>query len=258
MMPRSGEHSPAVSVIMPAYNCEKYIEEAIRSVMSQSFTDWELIVLDDGSSDSTREIIERLAAEDARIISMPNEKNMGVAKTRNRGFDVSRGRYIALLDSDDIWESNKLELQMATAESTGADIIYCSYGIVDENGNNLCADFIVGEKADYYSTMVRTEISCSTALLSRAIVDKYRFSTDYYHEDLVLWLTLLKDGYKARGVCDILAEYRVSRGSRASNKLKSAVERWKIFRNQMKEPFFKSLFYIFRYALCALKKYKRI
>ena len=251
-------NNPTVSVIMPAYNCEKYIEAAIRSVMAQTFTDWELIVLDDGSKDGTCEIIERLAAEDERIRPMPNEKNIGVARTRNRGIDNSRGYYVALLDSDDIWVDSKLERQMALAESSGADIVYCSYGIIDENDNNLCSDFMVGESADYESTMVRTEISCSTALLSRAIVDKYRFSTEYYHEDLVLWLTLLKDGYKARGVTDILACYRVSRGSRASNKLKSAFERWKIFRVQMKEPFFKSVVYITKYAWLAMKKYKRV
>lgn len=249
---------PAVSVIMPAYNCEKYIEAAIRSVLAQCFTDWELIVLDDGSTDSTAEIISRLAAEDERIIPMPNEKNMGVAKTRNRGFDISRGKYVALLDSDDLWREDKLIKQIEKAEISGADVIYCSYGIIDENGENLCSDFIVGENATYDSTLIRTEISCSTAMLSRKIVDEYRFSTEFYHEDLVLWLEILKNGNKASGVADILAYYRVSRGSRASNKLKSALERWKVFRKQMHEPFFRSFILIIKYAFLAVKKYKRV
>jgi len=249
---------PAVSVIMPAYNCERYIEQAIRSVMGQTFTDWELIVIDDGSSDSTREIIERLAGEDSRIIPMPNEKNIGVARARNRGFDVSRGRYVALLDSDDVWREDKLLRQMDLAAESGADLIYCSYGIIDEDGKNLCSDFIVRESADYESTLTRTEISCSTALLSRTLIDKYRFSTDFYHEDLVLWLGILRDGNVARGVTDILAYYRVSKGSRASNKLKSALERYKVFRVQMREPFFRSVVLIGKYAFLAMKKYKRI
>ncbi len=226
--------------------------------MEQTFRDWELIVIDDGSNDSTREIIEALAEEDDRIISMPNESNIGVAKTRNRGLEISRGKYIALLDSDDIWRDDKLLKQLKKAESSGADIVYCSYGIIDEKDENLCSDFIVSEDADYASTLIRTEISCSTALLSRNIVDKYRFSTDFYHEDLVLWLKILKDGHKACGVTEILADYRVLRGSRASNKFKSALERWKVFRHQMGEPFFKSLILIVKYAFFAIKKYKRV
>lgn len=250
--------APAVSVVMPAYNCEKYIEAAIRSVISQTFTDWELIVIDDGSSDSTREIIDRLAAEDSRILSLPNEKNMGVAATRNRGIDISRGSYIALLDSDDVWRENKLTRQMELAESSDSDLVYCSYGIIDEDGNNLCSDFIVREVADYESTLTRTEISCSTALLSRKLVENFRFSTEFYHEDLVLWLEILRAGYTARGVDETLADYRVSKGSRASNKLKSAFERYKVFRVQMREPFFRSVGLIIKYAFLALKKYKRI
>jgi teichuronic acid biosynthesis glycosyltransferase TuaG len=258
MMTKEARPAPTVSVIMPAYNCERYIEQAVRSVIGQTFTDWELIILDDGSSDSTREIIERLAREDDRIIPMPNEKNVGVARTRNRGLDISRGSYIALLDSDDIWREDKLLRQIELARSSGADLIYCSYGIVDEEGNNLCSDFIVHDIADYESTLTRTEISCSTALLSRKLVDKYRFSTEFYHEDLVLWLEILRDGNSARGVIDILADYRVSKGSRASNKLKSALERYKVFRVQMREPFFRSVCLIVKYAVLALKKYKRI
>lgn len=252
------KESTTVSVIMPAYNATAYIEEAIRSVMAQTFTNWELIVIDDGSTDDTCAIVQRLVAEDSRIQLVQNPENMGVSRTRNRGLDLCRGDYVALLDCDDIWLPNKLEAQLALAAESGADILYCSYGIVDPNGASRCNDFIVPATITYRETLSRSVISCSTAVLSRQIAEKYRFRTDYYHEDLVLWLELLRDGYTAAGVTDVLAHYRVSPNSRASNKLKSALRRWIVIRRCMKEPFFSSLGAMWRYALLAGRKYKKL
>ena len=254
-MQRPGELSPAVSVIMPAYNCEKYIEEAIRSVMVQTFTDWELIVLDDGSSDSTREIIERLAAEDARIISMPNEKNMGVAKTRNRGFDISRGRYVALLDSDDIWRSEKLECQIKKIQSENADLCYCSYAIIDSDGINVKRDYSVPEKVDFNELLKENHIGCSTVLISREALGERRFLTDYYHEDYVMWLDMLRTGAVAVGCTETLAEWRYLRNSRSFNKKKSAKNRWDIYRNHLKLSRAYSLQLFLSYAIRGIRKY---
>ena len=119
-MDAKGER-PLVSVIMPAYNAEKYIEEAIRSVLSQTYTNWKLLILDDGSTDRTAELAERFANADTRIRLLRNPQNMGVARTRNRGFDMANGDWAALLDSDDVWHSDKLEKQLAAAERSGAD-----------------------------------------------------------------------------------------------------------------------------------------
>ncbi len=247
-----------MSVIMPAYNASAYIEEAIRSVMEQTYTNWQLLVIDDGSGDDTCAIVLGLAEADERIRLIRNEQNMGVAKTRNRGLDLCQGSYVALLDCDDWWHPLKLEKQVALAKETGADMIYCSYGIMDEQGGKLCEDFLVPAETDYKKCMIQSVISCSTALLSREIAEKYRFRTDFYHEDLVLWLELLRDGYQARGNQEVLAKYRVSRGSRASNKLKSAIERWKICRHCMKEGFFTSVGVLFQYGMLAIKKYRKV
>lgn len=248
---------PLISVIMPAYNAGRFIEEAIRSVMEQTYTNWELLVLDDGSRDDTLAIAQRLAAEDNRIRVLPNEQNMGVAKTRNRGFDLCRGDYAALLDSDDRWYPQKLEKQLALARQTDADVIYCSYGIVDELGQKKCDDFIVPQTTDFDTFLASSVISCSTALLSRKVIDRYRFAADFYHEDLALWLRLLQDGYTARGAVEVLADYRVMSGTRASNKLKSALNRWRIFRRQLHLPLGKSMAAIARYSLLGLKKYSK-
>ena len=248
---------PTVSVIMPAYNAERFIEEAIRSVMDQTYTDWELLVIDDSSKDATCAIVERLAEQDKRITLLRNEVNMGVARTRNRGFDLCKGRYVALLDSDDVWYPRKLERQLELAESTKADVIYCSYQIVDAQGQSVCDDFIVPPVTDFDDSLIKTVISCSTALLSRGIVDTYRFVTDYYHEDLVLWLQLLRDGCTARGVTEILAQYRFLEGTRSSGKVRSAINRWRIYRDYLNLPLLKSAVLITRYALLGLKKYSK-
>lgn len=246
-----------VSIVMPAYNAERYIETAVRSVMAQTFTDWELIIIDDGSRDSTVDVIERLVREDTRIIFLRNETNMGVAKTRNRGMEQSHGRYIALLDSDDVWYPEKLEKQVGLAKETGADIVYCSYAIVDENGEKKCNDFIVPETTDYNASLVKSVISCSTALLSRHVMDRYQFDSTYYHEDLALWLQLLKDGCRACGVTDVLAVYRVMDGTRAANKLKSAAHRWQIYHELLGLPFGKSAMLLLEYGMLGLQKYRK-
>ena len=250
--------SATVSVIMPAYNAAAYIEEAIRLVITQTFTNWELIVIDDGSTDTTCAIVRQLMAEDPRIQLVQNPANMGVAHTRNRGLDLCRGDYVALLDCDDIWLPNKLEAQLSLAAESGADIVYCSYGIVDETGATRCDDFIVPAGITYREALACSVISCSTAMLSHRIAETYRFRTDYYHEDLVLWLELLRDGYTAVGVTDVLAQYRVAPHSRASNKIKSAVRRWIVIRRCMREPFFSSVGAMWRYALLAGRKYKKV
>jgi len=247
-----------ITVVMPVYNCEKFIEAAVRSVMAQTYKNWKLLVINDGSTDSTCSIVQKLSNEDSRINLIHNDGVKGAAGARNLGLDLSDGDYIALVDSDDLWKPDKLEKQLLLAEKTNADIIYCSYGIIDADNKKTCDDFIVSAETSYKSMMIRSVITCSTALLSRKIVDKYRFSYDYYHEDLVFWLQILRDGYKAIGVVDILADYRLLDGSRSSNKIKSAIERWKIFRNCLKEPFFSSLKAIIGYAWYGLKKYKRI
>lgn len=247
-----------VSVIMPVYNGARFVEAAIRSVIGQTHTNWELIVIDDGSADGTCAIVERLAEQDPRIRLYRNPRNMGVAHTRNRGFSLCTGAYVALLDGDDIWFPEKLELQLQLARETGAELIYCSYQIVDENTQPICDDFIVPESTDFRDSLTRSVMSCSTTLLSSTITQHYRFDPQYYHEDLVLWLQLLRDGYQARGVTQVCAQYRVMKGSRASNKLRTALRRWEVYRGFLGLSPVKAFALMVRYALLGFKKYKAI
>jgi teichuronic acid biosynthesis glycosyltransferase TuaG len=249
---------PLVSVIMPAYNAGPFIEEAIASVAAQTITDWELIVIDDCSPDNTRQIIAGLAEKDARIRLLANDVNMGVAKTRNRGMDLCRGRYVAFLDSDDYWKPRMLEKMIARAEETGADIIYCSYELVDEQGAKVCNDFMVPLKTTFEESIVRSVITCSTVLITGKLAKEHRFPTNMYHEDIALWFQILRDGGTARGVTDVLAAYRQRADSRSAGKITSAKRRWTIYRKHLEMPVFRCISVMIRYGYYGLIKYKRI
>lgn len=248
---------PVVSVVMPAYDAERFIGQAIASVIAQSMEEWELIVIDDASDDRTPDIIAEAAQRDGRIRFFRNETNLGAARTRNKAFELCRGRYIALLDSDDIWSPEKLEKQIACAESTGADIVSCSYSIIDENGSKKCRDFIVDEEIGFDTMLKRSMISCSTALLKKETIDNECFPTEHYHEDYAYWMLLLKNGAKAVGIPEVLASYRIVDGSRASNKFRSALNRWHIYRDQLKLPFFYSARMMIGYVYWGVQKYKK-
>lgn len=254
-MPNS---SPLVSVIMPAYNAEEFIEQAISSVIAQTVEDWELIVIDDGSQDRTRQIVEGFACGDERVQLVCNENNMGAAGSRNRGLELCNGDYVALLDSDDYWQPQWLSKMLERARQTEADIIYCSYAIVDEQGKKLCNDFIVPRQTDFGQSMIRSVITCSTVLLTRKIAKANRFPVDMYHEDIALWFRLLREGVQARGVPEVLAAYRQRGDSRSANKLKSACRRWTVYRKYLKLPFVKCVVLMLQYGYYGLIKFRRV
>ena len=246
-----------VSVIMPAYNAEKYIEEAVRSVIAQTYEDWELIVIDDGSKDNTVRIVEEIAKEDKRIHVLKNEANIGVARTRNKGLDSCTGDLAALLDSDDYWDPEFLEKTVELENKTNSDFIYCSYGIVNEQGEKISNDFIVPERTCFEDSLVKSVISCSTVLFSKKMMREARFPVNVYHEDLALWLSMLKDGATASGVTEVLAYYRQSNNTRNKNKIKSAVRRWIICREYLGLSLSKSVVIMVKYAYCGFQKYKK-
>lgn len=248
---------PIVSVVMPAYNTEKYIQEAVSSIEKQTLKDWELLVVDDCSTDQTYDILLKLAQEDARIRIIRNQTNCGAAMSRNIAFSQCSGKYVALLDSDDLWEPEKLEKQVICAEKTGADIVYCSYSIIDECGRKKSPDFIVPEHTDFDSMLKKSTISCSTALLKSELVAQFQFPTHMYHEDLAYWLELLKNGANAVGVIEVLASYRIIPGSRAFNKVQSAVNRWKVYTEYLGITTVRSTCLLVQYMFLGLIKYRK-
>lgn len=246
-----------VSIVMPAYNMERYIEAAVCSVQAQTYENWELLVIDDCSRDATCEIVERLAAEDPRIRLIRNKQNMGVSRTRNRGIEMSRGRYVAFLDSDDMWRPGKLECQIEALERTGADFSYCSYAIVDAEGKQAKPDYMVPTRITYESLLRENVVGCSTVLIEAPVIKANLFGSGFYHEDYVLWVKLLKDGLKAVGCGEVLADWRYIENSRSFNKFRAAKNRWHIYRRFLGLSYVKSVQLLMCYATAGLKKYMR-
>lgn len=246
---------PLVSVVMPTYNCQRYIESAIRSVMNQSYSDWELIVVDDLSDDSTSALVQRLSDIDKRIRLVKNESNMGAAQSRNRGLELSVGDYVAFLDSDDIWCSEKLEHQLQIMRDSYAEISYTSYSIINETGNRCKSDYIVPESLTFDELLKENFIGCSTVMVTREIADKYRFTNEFYHEDYCLWLDILRNGHKSVGCTDVLVNWRYLSNSRSYDKKGSAVNRYRIYREHLGFSVFKSIKLMFYYTVRGIKKY---
>jgi len=246
---------PFISVVMPCYNSEDFLGEAIQSVINQTYKNWELIIIDDASTDHSFSIAKEYALHDARIHVQQNKKNVGAARTRNIGLDHCHGDYTALLDSDDIWYEEMLERQLRIADETKADILYCSYRMIDENGKCLWRNFEVPEHTDFNHMLSSSVISCSTVMLSEKITNRYRFPENCYHEDLAFWLLLLRDGYIARGNPHVLAAYRLRKNSRASNKLHVAMERWHLYRDILHLSLIKSAKSFFVYVVLGCHKY---
>ena len=244
-----------VSVIMPAYNAAAYIEEAIRSVMAQTYGAWRLLVLDDGSADDTVGIVQRLAAEEPRITLLRNAENLGAARTRNRGWDLCDEGYVAFLDSDDRWHPEKLASQIALAEQTGADILYTSYAIIGTDGNPCRHPYIVPEHTDFNHMLKENVIGCSAVLLSPQAARAYRFSPSFYHEDYCLWLDMLRDGCRAAGCSRVLTEWRLVNGARSFDKKNGARQRWRIYREHLHLPLWKCATSFIGYAVSGIKKY---
>ena len=248
---------PIVSVIMPAYNAQRYLAQAIRSLQAQTFTQWELIVVDDCSGDDTAQIVSQLAQADPRIRLYRNEQNLGAAKSRNRGLELQEGEFVAFLDSDDVWRPKKLELQVDYMRQTNADLTYTAYAILDAQGRKAFQDYLVPPEVDFDGLLKQNVIGCSTAMLRGEVAKKYRFSEEFYHEDYVLWLEMLRDGCTAAGLREVLVEYRFHEQSKAGNKTKAAAMRWQIYRDYLGLSLPKSIWYFAHYGLSGLRKYRK-
>ncbi len=239
--------APSVSVIMPVYNGENVIADAIKSVLNQSLPDFELIIIDDCSIDNTAIIVQRFARQNEQIVFIRNDNNLGAATSRNIGCKRARGKYIAFLDCDDLWDTNKLDKQVSFMVENKSDLSYTSYEFMDKEGCHTGKYYYVPESISY------NVILCSTVMINASIFKDYEFDNGYFHEDYRLWLELLRNGKKAEGINEVLSLYRS--GGRSSNRLRAAKNRWLIYRKAEGLPFLKSLRYFVCYAYYAIIKY---
>ena len=248
-----------ISIIMPAYNSEKYIEKAILSVCRQDYIDWELIVIDDCSTDSTAEIVKKMAKSDSRIRYIKNSRNRGVAKSRNRGIASALGEWIAFLDSDDCWSSDKLSQQMNCALQNHAHFIFSGSAFMDQSGRKLQYYLRVPKKITFYELLKQNIISCSSVLIKKELLEQYPMRcSKNMHEDFAVWLQILRDtGEPAYGVNRPLLIYRITPGSKSNNKIKAACMTYRVYR-YIGLSSAKSLWYWMHYSIRSLKKYSKI
>lgn len=244
-----------VSIITPAYNCEEVLQFAVSSVKEQSYSFWEHIIIDDASSDDTRAAIEKFAIGDQRIKAIFLDNNVGVANARNKGINVAKGKYIAFLDSDDLWKPEKLEKQIAYMEKNNCDFVFSDYEIIGERGNLIGVVYEKKRKIDYKTLLRFNRIGCLTVIVRNEILKK-TLMPDMGHEDYATWLTILKNHVNyAEKVDGILASYRLVKGSVSSNKPKSIIWNWKIYRNNQGLGYLKSLKGIVEFSAFASIKY---
>lgn len=244
-----------VSIIMAARNAEDTIEEAVRSVVRQTYYDWELIVIDDGSQDGTCCKMERMAEKEQRIRFKRNQTNLGVSRTRNRGISIAKGDWIAFLDSDDIWKPDKLEKQVnLIREKEDVDIVFTGSSFVGRFGETISYRQQVPDRITYRKLLKQNIISCSSVIIRRELMLKYPMPCDAMHEDYAVWLMVLKDGGHAYGVREPLLTYRLSAESKSGNKAKAAEMTLRVYRF-MGLNFFQVLYYFGWYLCKNIKKY---
>lgn len=246
------------SVIIPMYNCSGTIKQAIQSVQDQSYENLEILVINDQSIDRSLEIVNELAKKDKRIHVIENKKNLGVAQSRNIGFENARGEYIALLDGDDIWEPNKLEQQIALLQNSNCDFCYTSYSYINGIGEGIGLPHIVPNTCSYKDLLKENSICCSSVVLRTSLIKKHKMTSEFFHEDFVYWLKLLKSGYSGIGCNQVLVKYRVSQKGRSYNKISAAKNRWLIYRKYCKLNIISSLYYFSCYTLHGIRKYHKI
>ena len=249
---------PLVSIVMPAYNSEKYITEAINSVIAQTYDNWKLIVIDDCSQDKTVECVSILKESDPRITLYKNDKNLGVSKTRAKGICIADSEYIAFLDSDDCWRPTKLAQQMELILSDNEiDFVFTASAFMDEESHCYKWIMSVPTVVTYKRLLYRNIISCSSVLIKKKYLLERKTVNNAIHEDFALWLQILSERKSAYGINQPLLVYRVSKKSKSGNKLKSALMTYRTYRI-LKINVIKSLYYMIFYSIHGLRKYHKL
>lgn len=243
-----------VSIITPCYNAGAFIGDAIESVLSQTYQDWEMIIVDDYSKDNSAEIIQGYASKDNRIIYLRTDAPSGSpAKPRNIAIEKAKGRYIAFLDADDVWLPSKLEDQIKLFEDKRVAATYTNYEKMSEDGRKNCRYVIARKEVTYDQLLKGNVIANSTGMYDTQKVGKV-YSPYVHHEDYVLWLSILKKGYIARNTNQVHALYRLRKGSVSSDKLKVLGWQWHIYRDVEGLGFLKTCYCFAHYAVRATLK----
>ena len=245
-----------VSIITPCYNSEKFISDTIKSVQNQTYSNWEMIIVDDCSQDKTVEIIQNFMDEDSRIHLIPLNKNSGAAKARNVGIEKIAGKYMTFIDADDIWFSDFIKNSIETIKKTGIHFVFSSYKRSNENLEFIYSDFIVPQKVCYTDILKTNSISCLTAFIDVEILGVKKMPEILKRQDMGLWLKYLKEIPFAYGIQEPKAIYRIRENSLSRNKKNLLKYQWKFYYKVEKLGFFPSIYYMLQWMVRGFLKYR--
>ena len=243
-----------VSIVMPVYNTAAYLERTIRSIQAQTVRDWELLIINDASTDASFEILSRLALSDPRLKILNNPSRLGPAASRNRGIEAAAADWIAFCDSDDLWLPGKLERQLAAAWESGADMLFSEAYCIDDK-NNVLGRFSVPASLSRSRLLSGNAIKCSTVMVRKDQLLRCPFEHDDLHEDYLCWMRLIDSGCRTLGIQEPLASYRLRQDSRSFQKFRSAAMMWKCYR-VLGLPAWEKPICFFRYGLNGLRRYR--
>ena len=248
------ENQPLVSVIMPSYNAERYIAESIESVLAQTYGNWELVITDDCSTDSTPTIAEAYGKKDPRIKFCVAKQHGGIAETRNLSLQRAQGKFIAFLDNDDLWMPDKLEKQVRFMTENNYAFCYSEYELMKEDGTPKGKVIKTAGVISYHKYLRNTIIGSGTIMLDQEKTGALTMPDNATSDDMALWCKILKAGHCAYPIKEVLMKYRVRNNSASANKWKAAKDVWRVYRNQEHLSVFRSITCFIGYAFNAVIK----
>ncbi|WP_105618950.1 glycosyltransferase family 2 protein [Vallitalea okinawensis] len=245
-----------ISIITPTYNCGKFISETIESVLNQSYQNWEMIILDDCSTDNTKEVVAKYSKVDSRIKYYLFESNSGAARARTKAMELAKGKYNAFLDSDDLWTEDKLERQLYFMKKNNYAFTCTAYEQIDEIGNLLNKKIQTKIKTDYNGVLLSCPIGNSTVMYDVERLGKFTVPNIRKRNDDALWLQILKKEKHIYGMSEVLMRYRVRTNSISSNKIGLIKYHWQLYREIEHLSIIRSTFHICYWVFLKIFKIK--
>lgn len=245
-----------VSIITPTYNSAKYIAQTIQSVQKQTYRHWEMLIVDDCSSDTTVSIIEQFMEEDHRIHLVKMNRNSGASKARNEAIKLVSGDFMTFLDADDIWFPDFIQNSIETIKRTGINFVFSSYRRSNENLEFVYSDFIVPQKVTYTDILKTNSISCLTAFINVKVLGVKQMPDILKRQDMGLWLKYLKEIPYAYGIQEPQAIYRIRKNSLSRNKKNLLKYQWQFYREVEKLSVLQSVYYMVQWMVRGFLKYR--
>ena len=247
-----------VSIITPNYNCSKYISQTIESVLAQTYQNWEMIIVDDCSNDGSYEIALEYAKNDHRIEVVRMEKNSGAAVCRNKAIELSKGDYLAFIDSDDLWLPEKLKIQLNFMQENDCDFSFTEYEHIDEDGNTLGIKARTIKKLTYSRLLLHCFPGCLTVMYRQDTIGKIYCGDIKKNNDHALFLRVVKKTKNAMGIPENLAMYRIRENSISRKKFKMIKPYFVVLHEFEHINLFYSCFCIITHIIIKFFKYQRI